>query len=138
MLYLFAIHQRGLLYIDVSPGNIMVRNSKNKQKPELVLVDLNLCTRIGNYVSDGVVVGTEPHESLEAHTRKMENRLDVTDDLESMFFFYYKDILGKRLPWDENPDEPSSPKVRDIPEYQNLLQYLREPSKKTLKYHALE
>jgi hypothetical protein len=111
----------------------MVRNSSDKRKPELVLVDLNLCREIGTTVSGGVIMGTEPYESLMAHTRNWENVLDVTDDLESMFFFYYKDILGNQLPWDENPNE-QSPKVRDIPEFSELLKHLRGPSTATLEY----
>ncbi len=90
------IHDGGFVHLDVKPENIMYRATEGSEAGELVLIDYNISTRIGEVARDRVtndILGSPDYMSPE---QGQGLPIDGRSDLYSVGVILYEMLAGER------------------------------------------
>ena len=94
------IHGKGIVHLDVKPGNIMVENERNVR-----LMDLGIAYRPGSIDSSSQngLIGSPGYDAPEQHIRRgMPVEIDSTTDIYQVGATLYQLLAGKR-PYNGQP-----------------------------------
>lgn len=112
-----AFHQSGYLHLDISPDNIMLVGSGDRE--HLFLIDYNSARLTDDH--SGGYLSCKPGYSAPEVTNGDEDSIDFSSDLYSVAAVFYRCLMGRKLTLTETlmpkaPDGSGSPLLVDAPQ----------------------